>query len=192
MGDTERMAILRTLDRSEMLFSPEEVDQAYQRLADWVLKKYQGNNCPVLLTVLNGGLRIASELMKRLPFPMELESIRVARYGSGVKAKELSWFATPKLPLAGKDILLVDEILDQGRTLREVQKYLRTCNIGSLLTLVLVRRVTGKPAEAVADAVGIAVEGDRFLVGEGMDLAGYGRNLRGIWALHPQDAEKYK
>ncbi len=184
----KREMAIQMLQRAELLVTPEEVDRAYDRLASWIGRRHW--NSPVMLAVLNGGLRIAGELMARLDIPMQLETVRVARYGQGTIGQQyLAWIASPVLPLAGQDLLLLDDVLDEGETLHGIQQALLSRNINSLATLVLVRKDIGRPVKADVDLAGLTLP-NRFLVGEGMDIAGFGRNLRGIWALLPEDEDR--
>lgn len=180
--------ILAMLERVELISSASEVDAAYDRLAEYLTRKYHDLR-PVLLPVLNGGLRLASEMMMRCDFPMELETLRVTRY-QGIHGGQLNWHASTLLPLKGRHLVLLDDVLDQGYTLSGVQAELLSQDVETLCTLVLVEKNLVQPAVTQADLTGLKLP-DRFLVGEGMDLAGYGRNLKGIWALHPKDGAEF-
>lgn len=183
------ISIHEMIDRAELLATPEAVDVAYQELADWI-RTHCWDKLPIMIAVINGGVRIASEIMKRLVFPMELESIRVGRYGDRIEGKKLNWYGVAQTSLKDRNIILVDDILDKGRTLLEVKKYLLDNQVKSVLTVVLVTKQTDVNVDSIADKTGLIMP-NRFLLGEGMDLAGYGRNLRGIWALQPNDERRY-
>ena len=105
------------------------------------------------------------------------------------QGSELEWHRLPALSLHGRDVLILDDILDEGATLAAVVAHCRAQRAARVLTAVLVdkrheRKVTG----IRADFVGLRVE-DRYLYGYGMDYRGYLRNAAGIYAVDPVDCD---
>lgn len=176
--------IVAILERAERLVSPEGVRNACDAMAV-VLSKDVGELRPVLVSVLNGGLLFAGELIRRCSFPLEIDTIRVSRYRDGVRGNELEWHVRPSASLKGRHVVLLDDVIDIGKTLSCIKDEIAKDRPASINTAVMIKKNTLK-AEATADLVGMEMP-DRFLVGEGMDLAGYGRNLKGIWALTASD-----
>lgn len=168
------------LERRRAIHSPEAVDAAVDAMARAVTADLEGLR-PVLLCVLTGGLRLTSELMVRLPFALELDHVCVARYGKGVRGTDLEWRAFPQTELRDRHVLLCDDILDEGVTLEALRDWCDRQEPASVRAAVLVRKRV-EPQRDVADYVGLDVP-DAFVVGEGMDAGGFGRNLRGIHAL---------
>lgn len=181
--------ILSILARKELIIPSETVDLAYQELADFLTKQYSLRQ-PVLMPILNGGLMLAAQLMRLCHFPLELEPIKISRYGDGVRGQEISWDFAPELDLQGRHIILLDDILDEGKTLVAVQTALQECHPETVCTLVLVQKLTSSCDQAVKVDRAALPAPDRFLIGEGMDIAGFGRNLRGIWALAEADEKQ--
>ena len=176
--------ILAILDRAEQLISPEAVSDAYDRLASRLTARFDKSR-PVLVSVLNGGLLFASELMRRCDFPLELDTIRVSRYHDNVRGQALEWHVRPSASLRARHVVLLDDVIDIGKTLAYVKDEIARDEPTSISTAVLVKKNIRQP-ETHADYVGLKLP-DRFLVGEGMDFAGYGRNKKGIWALKLED-----
>lgn len=177
--------IIAMTRRMELIVPEKEVDAAYDKLAHELDSRFR-NLRPVLLAVLNGGLRLASELMRRCDFPMEIDTVRVTRYRNRIQGSQLEWHQVPLLPLKGRHLVLLDDVMDEGQTLAAVQTRFYDQSPASMCTLVLVQKSLAKPDQTKADLIGLSLP-DRFLVGEGMDVAGYGRNLRGLWALRTED-----
>ncbi len=178
------------LQRLELIASARRVNLAYDSLAAGLTKEYAGLS-PVMVAVLNGGLVPSSELIRRCDFPLELGSIRAERYRSGVAGGEVCWQLKPGSELKQKHLVLIDDVLDEGRVLLAACEALRLLKPKSLSTLVLVQKQLPSGQAAIqADRVGLKLP-NRFLVGEGMDIAGYGRNMRGIWALDQEDEKAF-
>ena len=170
------------LARSRCLYPPDAVDAAVDAVAGAIhadLAEAQ----PLLLCVMTGGLRFTSELLGRLQFPLELDYLHVSRYRSGTAGSHLEWRAFPTTPLRGRHLLLCDDILDEGVTLAALRDYCERQGAASVRAAVLVRKRLGHDrVRDRADYVGVEVP-DEFVVGEGMDIGGLARNLRGIHAV---------
>lgn len=179
--------VLTALSRAELLLSESEVDDIYRQLADEITDQYKDKK-PVLVAALAGGLCLAGNLMTYCQFPLQLDLVKVSRYRDRLTGGRLSWDLSPALSFADRHILLLDDVLDKGHTLAALKKTLCTSQVASFHTLVLVQKKLDTPPAARANRIGVVLP-NRFLVGEGMDVAGYGRNLRGIWALTPEDEE---
>jgi hypoxanthine phosphoribosyltransferase len=142
---------------------------------------------PVVLAVMHGGAFAALELSRRFSFPHEFDYVHVTRYRGGVRATKLVWRTRPSKTLAGRSVLVVDDILDQGTTLHALQNELDRFGVAAQRTAVLVvkrrKRRGGRPR---VDVSGLAVD-DVYVFGSGMDYRGYWRELRGIYGI---DAEE--
>jgi hypoxanthine phosphoribosyltransferase len=177
-------ATLRQIrDEAVMLYGPEAVTAALDRMADEITTALDGT-LPIVLCVLNGGIIPTGHLLTRLTFPLETDYLHATRYrGKTTGDREIAWLCKPHLSLQGRTVLLVDDILDEGHTLKAISEYCSDSGAAGVYTAVLVekhhdRRVAGM----TADFIGLAVE-DRYVFGCGMDYKGYLRNLNGIFTL---------
>ncbi|MGI9336827.1 MAG: hypoxanthine-guanine phosphoribosyltransferase [Gammaproteobacteria bacterium] len=172
-------AVLRDAD---MLCTPEQVSSAFDGLARAIAEALQGSN-PLLLPVMIGGLVPAGRLITRLDFPLDIDYIHATRYRGETRGAELQWRARPQTPIAGRTVLVLDDILDEGLTLAAIVEYCKKESAERVLSAVLVdKQHDRKPAMAKADFTGLSVP-DRYVFGCGMDYQGRFRNLGGIYAV---------
>ena len=107
------------LAAAELLHSPETINAAVDRVAGQITQRLEGSN-PLLLCVMRGGVPFAGQLMMRMRFPLDFDYIHVTRYGRQTTGGALSWLASPQIPVEGRTVLLVDDILDEGFTLAAI------------------------------------------------------------------------
>jgi hypoxanthine phosphoribosyltransferase len=158
------------------------VQAAYDELAHRVTLDYAGR-VPLLLCVMVGGLVTTAELTRRLDFALELDYLHATRYRNGLSGGELEWKVRPATALRGREVLVVDDILDEGYTLAAILATLRQQQPASLRTLVLVEKRHERRAPGVtAGYIGLSVD-DRYVFGCGMDYKGYYRQLPAIYAV---------
>ncbi len=170
------------VDSSECVASRSQVTDAINDLADKVTADYQTKN-PILLCLMNGGLFLTSELSKRLSFPLRLDYLHATRYRGETTGKDLQWLKMPSFNLANEHVLIIDDIYDEGITLKEVEEKLSQQKAASIKTLVLVdKQHTRKPRNYSVDYVGMTLE-DKYLFGCGMDYQGHWRHLPQIYAI---------
>lgn len=180
------------LGDAERLYDASEVDDAIDRLAVRMTIDLQDVQ-PILVCVMNGGLPFTAALMRRFAFPLELDYVHAVRYrgGSAVSAKveaprggELEVRVDLTRDVAGRVVVLADDVLDRGTTLARVAERISKAGAARVYTAVLVnKRVPGRAF--VADYVALDAP-NRYLVGAGMDCDGWFRNLNGIYALPDQ------
>ena len=175
--------IERTLQQADLLHSEAAINLAIARLAQDITQALAQTN-PLLLTVMNGGLVFAGNLLPRLNFPLQTDFIHATRYGDATTGGTLHWLARPSVPLAGRHVLILDDILDQGHTLLALLDDCRAQGASCVQCAVLVEKQHSRKADPNyrADFVGLSVE-DRFVFGYGMDYRGYWRNAPGIYAV---------
>lgn len=175
------------LDSADCLVSAEEMNAAYARLAHDIERDWSStieDHVPLVLVVMSGGLVAAGKLLSRLRYPLELDYLHVTRYGEATQGGVLRWLVRPRYSLAKRHVLIVDDIFDEGITLKEITESCLRDGAASVRSVVAVNKDhPRKMANFSPDYVGVTVE-DRFLVGEGMDYRGYFRNLNGIFALN--------
>lgn len=164
--------------------SAREIASALQRMADEIEARL-GRSNPVVLAVMQGGVFAAVEISKRLRFPHEFDYVHVTRYANGTKGGAIEWRKRPSKSLAGRTVLVVDDVLDRGLTLRALHAELNKVGVAARQTAVLVRKeVPGKRKRPKVDYVGVEVA-DLFVFGCGMDYHGHWRGLPALYALDP-------
>jgi hypoxanthine phosphoribosyltransferase len=169
------------LPRSDEVVGEAEVQATLDRLAAEIGARLAGRH-PLVIAVMNGGLIFAGQLLPRLAFPLEVSYVHVRRYGHNTSGGELVWIAGPHEPVRGRTVLLLDDILDEGRTLATIKARLLEQGAAEVLIAAFaLKRRTETPA-VQADFTGVVVP-DRFVFGFGMDIAGAWRNLPSIRAL---------
>lgn len=180
-SDPVPSVVRQARERAELLVAPMAVQHAIDQVAVRLALRLQQAN-PLLLVVMHGGLPFAAELLKRFAFPLEYGYLDVGRYGAATRGGELRWFAEPRYALAGRNVLVVDDVLDRGDTLAAIRRWAIDAGAETVLTSVLVDKAVAGPRPVAADYAALACP-DRFLFGCGMDYQGYWRNLPGIYAL---------
>ncbi|WP_022949952.1 hypoxanthine-guanine phosphoribosyltransferase [Methylohalobius crimeensis] len=166
---------------ADRLYSQIEVEGAISRLADEINRDLSGTD-PVVLCVLNGGMIVTGKLVPQLPFFLELDSVHATRYRGKTEGSELHWLHEPAIELAGRTVLLVDDILDAGVTLAAIRDYCLERGAREVKIAVLLDKRLAEPKPCRADYVGLTCE-DRYIFGYGMDYKGYLRNAPGIFAV---------
>ena len=174
------------IQRSEIIVDADAVSRAVDRTAVRIGLALKDAN-PLLLCVMHGGLPYCGRLLDRLRFPLELGYVHVARYVDSTSGGALDWIASPIQDVAGRQVLIVDDVLDQGETLAAVCAWAAAAGAAKVWSTVLTRKdVPGNRAVEV-DFAALQCP-NRYLIGCGMDYRGYWRNLPDIRAL-PTDME---
>ncbi|MDG1024393.1 MAG: hypoxanthine-guanine phosphoribosyltransferase [Gammaproteobacteria bacterium] len=172
--------------RSTCLHDEGEVESALDYMAASISAELSSKN-PLLICIMHGGLIISGKLATRLDFPLQMDYLHATRYRAETSGKDLQWKVYPSESLRGRHVLLVDDILDVGTTLKLVVEYCRQQGCESVHTAVLLdKHHTRKEPGVVADFVGLEVA-DYYLFGYGMDYKGYLRNATGIFAIAEKD-----
>ena len=170
------------LPASSVVFEPAEITSAIDRLAASVNARCDGHEWTVLC-VMNGALIFTGDLIRRLRFPLRLDSVRVTRYHETTAGSHLRWHARPETDLAGKRILLLDDIYDEGETMAALAEYVGGQGAEELVSVVLVEKMHArKVAGFRPDFVGLECP-DAYVFGFGMDYEGRFRNLPEIRQL---------
>ena len=138
----------------------------------------------VVVSLLNGTVMFLADLLRNLSLPLRLDFIGVSSYGAGTESGELVFTKELRLDVRGRDVLLVDDILDTGRTLDRVAGKLRALKPRRVRTCVLLNKAARRVENVEADYVGFEIP-DFFVVGYGLDFAERYRNLPFVGVLHP-------
>lgn len=182
MTQISNQEIEKTLRNSECLISSIEVAAAYERLAAQLNLHYAGLN-PIVMVVMNGGLIPAGQLLTHLTFYHRMHYIHASRYRDNEGTNELDWKFKPDVSIEGEHVLLIDDIFDEGITLKTVVEELSKEKPLSIESCVLLNKQHDRKVEGFdVDFVGIDVA-DRYVYGCGMDFHGYLRHLPGIYAI---------
>jgi hypoxanthine phosphoribosyltransferase len=138
----------------------------------------------VVVSLLNGTVMFLADLIRNLSLPLRLDFIGVSSYGAGTESGELVFTKELRLGVRGRDVLLVDDILDTGKTLSRVMSKLRALNPRRIRTCVLLNKAARRVEKIEADYVGFEIP-DFFVIGYGLDFAERYRNLPFVGVLHP-------
>jgi hypoxanthine phosphoribosyltransferase len=172
----------RVPEGAVLLADPLEVAAIFDRLAGEIADRLGGRR-PLLLAILEGGRMPADEISRRLTIPHDTDALTVGRYGDSESGGRLVWRRGPDAPLAGRSVVIVDDILDQGVTLAAVAERCRRQAAAQVLTCVLTEKdLPDRAPDITPDFRGMLVP-DRFIVGCGMDYRGRWRELPGLYAL---------
>ena len=142
------------------------------------------NRDMVIVSLLNGTVMFLGDLIRHLSLPLRLDFIGVSSYGAGTESGELVFTKELRLDVRGRDVLLVDDILDTGKTLSRVIPKLRALKPRRIKVCVLLDKPSRRVEKVKANYVGFEIH-DVFVVGYGLDFAERYRNLPFVGVLHP-------
>jgi hypoxanthine phosphoribosyltransferase len=170
-------------DIESVLFTESEIVAGIDRVAASVTEAYRGRDFTVV-SVLKGACIFSSDLIRRIPIPLELAFVSASSYGDGTEAGELKLnFLPTNQEIEGRNLLLVDDILDTGNTLNRLSAALAERGAAEVSTCVFLDKPARRQVDFEADFRCFEVE-DLFVVGYGLDYAGRYRNLPFVGALH--------
>lgn len=169
-----------------VLFHEQTILARLDELAQEINAEYEGKNLTVV-AILHGGLVFMADLLRRIHLPVKVESISVASYHGGTSSSGTVTFKQLELPdLSGQHVLILDDILDTGRTLLAIkERLLADCHAESVKGCVLLDKKARRAEEVNADYVGFEID-DHFVVGYGLDYQGHYRNLPLVGTLKPE------
>lgn len=172
-------------DIREVLFSEEEIAEIVRNMGRQISEDYKGKNL-FLVSVLKGSLPFMADLMRQITIPCTIDFLSVSSYGKGTKTSgEVRVIKDLDASLEGKDLLIVEDILDSGVTLSYLMKMLSARNPASIRLCTLLDKPERRRVDVHADYVGTSVP-DEFIVGYGLDYAEEYRNLPYIGVLKPE------
>ena len=166
------------------MISPERIAKRVRRLGREISELYADADQPlVLVVILKGATVFAADLLRALSIPAELEFVRASSYGSGTSSTGKVKFAhMVEGPLTGRDVLLVEDIVDSGRTINHILARLKKDRPASIRLATLLDRPARREMPVQIDFAGFVIP-DRFVIGYGLDYAGLYRELPGIYSL---------
>jgi hypoxanthine phosphoribosyltransferase len=172
-------------DVGEVLITFEQIRQKTEELGRQITEDYQGKDL-LLICVLKGGLMFLADLMREIQLPVEIDFMAVSSYGD---ATESSGVVRILMDLdqnvQGRHVLIVEDIIDTGRTLNYIIDNLRTRGPASIKVCTLLNKPARRELDMPLDYVGFTIP-DRFVVGYGLDYGQIYRNLPFIGVLKPE------
>lgn len=173
-------------DIERILFHEQTIFSRLDELARDITEYYRDKELTVL-AVLNGSLIFAADLLRRVPLPLKLDCLSVASYHGGTESCGVVTFDQVSMPdIDGRHILILDDILDSGRTLHAIrERFAAECHPESMRICVLLRKLKERTCAVTSDYTGFDI-GDEFVVGYGLDYMGRYRNLPYIGVLNPE------
>ena len=173
--------IIRVRHEAELVHDAQAMQDVFDRLAKQISASLADRN-PVLLPVMMGGLYLCGQLMQRLDFPLEVDYLHASRYRDSLEGDQLVWPVRPSNKIAGRAVLIIDDILDQGVTLAGIIESVESAGAAELESVVMTRKLCQRQQDVEVEFIGVDVP-DRYVFGCGMDYKGYWRNLPGIYAV---------
>ena len=169
------------LQQADLIVSAEQVQATMLRLAQEI-NAALADKYPVVLSVMGGAVVFTGQLLPLLNFPLDFDYLHVSRYGSNQQGGELKWTVEPRENIAGRVVLVLDDILDEGATMVEIKRRVLDLGAAEFYCAVFADKLKGKTKPIHADFVGVEVP-NRFVFGYGMDMQGVWRNLPAIYAI---------
>jgi hypoxanthine phosphoribosyltransferase len=161
------------------LLDQDKIRRRMMELADQISRDYQGKEI-LFICILKGAFVFLADLMRHIDLPIQVDFIGLASYGSEkVSSGQIRITRESSVPIEGKDVIVIEDIIDSGRTLKFLADELRTREPRSLRICCLLDKKSRREVEFEADYVGFDIE-DLFVVGYGLDVNEQFRNLPSI------------
>jgi hypoxanthine phosphoribosyltransferase len=171
-------------DVEEILLSGEQIANRVAELGAQLAADYAGRD-PVLVSVLKGSIIFLADLIRSMEMPVSLDLMEVSSYGASTESSgQVRILKDLSKPIAGRDVIVVEDIIDTGLTLNYLLKYLRDRNPASIRICCLLDKPARRLAEISIDYIGFSIP-DRFVIGYGLDYDERYRNLPYIGVLKP-------
>lgn len=172
---------------ADVLFDQPSVEVAIADLALTVEEQCK-DDFPLVLCVMNGGLYLTGQLLRHWEFPLTVDYVHATRYRLATLGKDVLWKAYPQNEIKDRNVIIVDDIFDQGYTLEEIKTYCMKQGAKSITSVFLIRKShERKKANIQPDYVGLEC-GDCYVYGVGMDLNSHFRNLSSIYFVEEKPA----
>lgn len=167
-----------------VLLTEEQIAERIRVMSRKIEQDFAGRDMSVV-SLLNGTVMFLADLIRNLSLPLRLDFIGVSSYGVGTESGQLVFTKELRLDVRERDVLLVDDILDTGKTMVRVLAKLRKLQPRRIKTCVLLNKAARRVEAIEADYVGFEIP-DYFVVGYGLDFAERYRNLPFVGVLHPK------
>jgi len=163
------------------LFSEKQVQERVQELGQAITQQYQDKQ-PLFISILSGAFVFAADLMRAFEGNCEVGFVKLSSYSGTASTGEIKTVMGLEKDLRDRHIIVVEDIVDSGRTLHFFHDYLRAKEPASICTVAFLRKPGAVVFPVEVDHVGFDIE-NRFVVGYGLDYEGLGRNLPGVYQL---------
>ncbi len=174
------------MESLKILFSAEDIDRRVQSIADQLNTAYAGKQV-AMLCVLTGAFMFFSDLLKYVKFFPQIDFVRIASYGSGTTScGKAELLQAPRIPLAGKDVVVVEDIIDSGTSMAFLVEYLRAQNVKSLRIAALIDKIERREHSVTVDYSGFRLLSG-FVVGYGLDYDERYRELPALYTVEFED-----
>ncbi len=178
----------------EVLFSEQAIHARTHELGMRIAQDYGPGGCahdtqgrpPLLVCVLHGALIFMADLARQIPTEIEYDFICVSSYGNGTSPGEVSLIKDLERPIKGRDVLIVEDIIDTGNTISYLQRGFAARDPASIRICTLIDKVSRREVQVEVHYAGFPLKEDAFIVGYGMDYAEIYRNLPYIGLLKPE------
>ncbi len=167
-----------------VLISETHLRTRVKELAAEITRDYAHSE-PVVISLLNGSTMFMADLVRQIPLPIELDFVAASSYGTRTTPRRVRFTKKVSIDIRGREVLLLDDILDSGQTLWETRRQLRTLKPYRIKTCVLLDKPSRRIIRIGADYVGFTIP-NLFVVGYGMDYAHQFRNLPFVGILCPE------
>ncbi|MBA7481876.1 Hypoxanthine-guanine phosphoribosyltransferase [subsurface metagenome] len=172
--------------KPRILFRREEIEATVKRLAAEIRRDYQGKH-PLLIGILKGSFMFMADLIRLLNFPLEVEFIRLSSYGGGKESSgRIKVVQGLRSPIKGRDVLVIEDIVDTGLTISFLLDYLWKRKPASLKLCALTDKPSRRQAPVTIDYLGFTVP-NKFIVGYGLDWDEKFRYLPDICSVEVED-----
>ena len=185
---TARVPMRWRKEVERILITDDQIARRIRGMSRDIVRDFTGREM-VVVSLLNGTVMFLADLIRNLSLPLRLDFIGVSSYGAGIESSDIVFTKELRFDVRGRDVLLVDDILDTGNTLARVLPKLRELKPRRLKTCVLLDKPARRVENIRADYVGFTVP-DVFVVGYGLDFAERYRNLPFVGVLHPHLCRK--
>ena len=175
--------IKQVMDEADCLYNEQQIEEAIRKMGLAITESMADQN-PLVFCVMNGGLVLTGKLLTHMQFPLEASYIHATRYRDQLTGGRLEWKVRPSQKIEGRNVLIIDDILDEGHTLDAIVEFCEEEGAASVKTAVLIDKKHDRKAlpDMKASFTGLDIE-DRYIFGYGLDYQGYWRNANGIFAL---------
>ena len=168
--------------REEVLFTREEISQRVRELGEEITRDYDGKEI-LVISLLKGAFVFTADLVREINLPVEIDFLTTSSYGHGQESSGNVKFITDlTVEVKGKDVLIVDDIMDSGITMNEVKEYILSKNPNSVKVCTMLDKPSRRTVELTPDYVGYEIP-DVFIVGYGLNYEQYYRNTPYIFAF---------
>ncbi len=171
-------------DIQYVLCSEAELEAICAKLGKQISEDYKGRNL-IIISVLKGAFVFCADIFRKITIPCEIDFMAISSYGSGTTSGSIKLIKDLGVDICGLDVLIVEDILDSGRSLKYTIELLKTRNPNSITICTLLDKPERRQAEVYAKYIGKSIP-DEFVVGYGLDYNEKYRNLPYIGVLKPE------